>query len=196
MTDDVLSLIERAQSGDEAAENAVISRYKNLVEFLSRPYFLTGADDEDIHQIGMIGLMRAVRSFDTQSGRNFEPYASSCIRNAILDGVREANTSKNRALNDSASLISEDDGLSLIESIPADASFNPEEQYLAKEAEQAFFDALSSALGEQDLAIIKLYLSSMPYKEISEQLGVTAKKVDNTIYSVKKRLQKLLKDRL
>ena len=63
-----------------------------------------------------------------------------------------------------------------------------------KEAEAAFFEALKELIGERDLTVVRLYLASMPYKEISEKLGISAKKVDNTIYSAKKKIARLIAD--
>ena len=37
---------------------------KNLVYAKSKPYFLAGADDDDIIQEGLIGLYKAVMDFD------------------------------------------------------------------------------------------------------------------------------------
>lgn len=194
MTTDERELIIKAQSGDKTAENALVVRYKNYVEVISRPYFLAGAEQDDIIQIGMIGLMKAIRTFNPDNEINFKTYSTKCIRNSILDGIREAGAKKNLPLNSSFAISEEDDenGYDIYQMPSGDP--DPEQQYIAKEAEEAFFDALSQTLGETDLAIIKLYLSSMPYKEISEKLGITAKKVDNTIYNTKKKIEKLLKD--
>ena len=49
-------LVKAAQSGDDEALEAILSRYKNLVYAKSKPYFLAGAEDEDIVQEGFIGL--------------------------------------------------------------------------------------------------------------------------------------------
>lgn len=47
-------LVKAAQSGDNEALEAILSRYKNLVYAKSKPYFLAGADDDDIIQEGLI----------------------------------------------------------------------------------------------------------------------------------------------
>ena len=43
-------LVKAAQNGDNEALEAILSRYKNLVYAKSKPYFLAGADDDDIIQ--------------------------------------------------------------------------------------------------------------------------------------------------
>ena len=45
-------LVKAAQNGDNEALEAILSRYKNLVYAKSKPYFLAGADDDDIIQEG------------------------------------------------------------------------------------------------------------------------------------------------
>ncbi len=185
-------LIRLIREGDSDAENALIKRYADYVEVIARPYFIVGAEHEDIVQIGLIGLMRAIRTYDENSSANtFKTYAAHCIRNAILDGVRESNALKHSPLNEYSSIAPSDDGDDDGLSLPS-GELNPEEQMIVKEAEEAFFDALGAAFNETDLNIIKLYLACLPYKEISNTLGVTAKKVDNTIYNAKKKIQKLI----
>ena len=51
---------------------------------------------------------------------------------------------------------------------------------------------MREVLGEQDLSVIKLYLACVPYKEISKKLGISAKKVDNTVYNAKKKIARII----
>ena len=52
--------------------------------------------------------------------------------------------------------------------------------------------AISSVLNEREMSVLKLYLSAMSYQEISDKLGIEKKTVDNTIYSFRKKIKKLL----
>ena len=64
---------------------------------------------DELIQVGMIGLLEAARSFDTSKGVEFESYALSRVRGAILDEVRQLsylprsavafNKSENEAIN-------------------------------------------------------------------------------------------------
>ena len=53
-------LVRLAQSGDKAALETILMRYKPLVHKKSQPYYLAGGDDDDIVQEGLIGLYKAV----------------------------------------------------------------------------------------------------------------------------------------
>ena len=44
--------------------------------------------NEDLYQTGAIGLINAIRKFDTSKGFKFSTYASTCIRNEILRSFR------------------------------------------------------------------------------------------------------------
>lgn len=46
-------------------------------------------DQDDLEQMGVIGLIEAARGFDPSRGVPFEPYARTRIRGAILDALRK-----------------------------------------------------------------------------------------------------------
>ena len=64
--------------------------------------------------------------------------------------------------------------------------------YEDKETAQLLMYAISSVLNEREMSVLKLYLSAMSYQEISDRLGIEKKTVDNTIYSFRKKIKKLL----
>src|SRR5690606_6767375 len=56
-----------AQAGDEDAVDYLLHKYQKLVYIWTRPYFLQGAEDDDLLQEGMIGLYKAIRDFSPGS---------------------------------------------------------------------------------------------------------------------------------
>ena len=200
MTDGELALA--AQRGDAAAEEELVRRFEPLAEGVSRSYILAGCDADDLRQIARIALLEAVRTYDPARGAEFSTYASACVKNRMRDAalraasrIRIAAAGKNAPLNSGVSIDderAEEGGVALGELVSPELS--PEQQYIEKEAEAAFFEALKELIGERDLTVVRLYLASMPYKEISEKLGISAKKVDNTIYSAKKKIARLIAD--
>lgn len=62
LTDEALCRL--AQQGSGEAMEDLVKRYTRLVKTCARPYFLVGADEEDLLQEGMLGLIKAVREFD------------------------------------------------------------------------------------------------------------------------------------
>lgn len=187
------ALAAAAQAGNGTAEDALVKRYESLAEGVSRSYFLAGCDADDVRQMARIALLEAVRTYDPARGAEFSTYASACVKNRMKDALRSAASGKNVPLNTSVSIDdegAEEGGVALGELVSPDLT--PEQQYIEKEAEEAFFEALKEMIGERDLAVIRLYLACVPYKEISEKLGISAKKVDNTVYNAKKKIARLI----
>ena len=172
-------LIFKAQDGDGEAESELIRAHTPLVRAIARSYFANGVDEDEIMQAGFIGLMNAVRSYNVKDGAaSFKTYASTCIHNRIKTALRKHNAAaKDTPLTDILDMPSE---------------INVEEIYEDKETESLLMSEISSVLNECEMNVLNLYLSAMSYQEISEQLGIEKKKVDNTIYSFKKKIKKLL----
>ena len=58
-SDDRLAVM--AQQGDLDAEETLMRKYKETVRKKSKMYYMAGADEDDIVQEGMIGLLKAIR---------------------------------------------------------------------------------------------------------------------------------------
>ena len=159
-------LILKAQQGDLTAENAVALNYLNLTKSIARSFGATGvADTDDLAGYGMLGLIRAIRTYDESAGASFKTYASRCVKNAIVDAVRKTSCK--------------------VEEVNLDDDFQ-------NEASSLLLDAIASTLTPTEFAVLKLYIECMSYADIAKELGIEQKKVDNTIYSAKKKIKKLL----
>ena len=171
-------LILKAQQGDLAAENAVALSYLNLAKSIARSFGATGvADTDDLAGYGMLGLIRAIRTYDESAGASFKTYASRCVKNAIVDATRKA-SSKVEEVN-------LDDDFQTADS-------DPENLFLENEASSLLLNAIASTLTPTEFEVLKLHIECLSYAEIAKELGIEQKKVDNTIYSAKKKIKKLL----
>ena len=93
-----------AQQGSGQAAEDLVKRYTRLVKTCARPYFLVGADAEDLLQEGMLGLMKAIREFDGRKGAPFGAFAKLCVTRKIFSAVRAAAALKHDPLNHSMSI--------------------------------------------------------------------------------------------
>lgn len=73
-------LIERWQSGDEAAGEHIVKAFDNYLHGWAHSYMKHGPDHEDLYQIARIGLIEAMRRFDPKEEARFETYARHRIR--------------------------------------------------------------------------------------------------------------------
>ena len=63
-------LLEMAKE-DKKALNCLLERYNNVVNMKANKFFMIGAEREDMVQEGMIGLYKAVKSFDLSKQNSF-----------------------------------------------------------------------------------------------------------------------------
>src|SRR5690625_250836 len=89
--DEVYQWIEYLQKEptDEAVQEKVVLTYKDLVESIARKYSKNSTIHEDLVQVGMIGLLAAVRRYDESFGKSFESFAIPTIIGEIKRFIRD-----------------------------------------------------------------------------------------------------------
>lgn len=96
-------LLEQAREGDRAAAERLIEANSGLIWSIARRYFGCGVDGDDLYQLGCLGFLKAVQSFDADFGTQFSTYAvpkiSGEIRRFLRDdgAVKVSRTLKERA---------------------------------------------------------------------------------------------------
>ncbi|MDE3840719.1 RNA polymerase sigma factor SigB [Bacillus methanolicus] len=74
---------------DEEALNKLVLHYQNLVATIARKYSKGGLYHEDIVQVGVIGLLCAIRRYDESFGKSFEAFAVPTIIGEIKRFLRD-----------------------------------------------------------------------------------------------------------
>jgi RNA polymerase sigma-B factor len=89
-TNEVIELIEQfQQTNDEEIQLYLVEKYNALVESLARKYSRGRHMHEDLVQVGMLGLLGAIRRYDSQFGKGFEAYAIPTIIGEIKRYLRD-----------------------------------------------------------------------------------------------------------
>lgn len=184
------ALQKTANSGNREAEEILTKRYTKLVRMCARPYFLAGGDSEDLIQEGMLGLLSAIREYDSTMNSSFKTYAEVCIKRRIYSAVKSASCLKHTPLNDGLSL---DDILS--DESPTHAAVfartyhrTLEEQVLARESEKEILYTFSQCLSKFEAEILNLYLEGLSYREMAEKTNKQPKSVDNAVQRIRRKL--------
>ncbi len=93
-----LSLLEEYSNADkhrkEALEEKIMELNSGLVNGIAHRFKGRGCEFEDLQQIGSIGLLKAVRSFDLSRGNAFSTYAVPLIIGEIRRFLRDDGTIK------------------------------------------------------------------------------------------------------
>ena len=87
--DNQSQLIERAQSGDPQAMDALVRTHLALVKYVVRRYLNRGREYDDLYQMGCLGLVKAIRNFDTSYDVRFSTYAVPVILGEIRRFLRD-----------------------------------------------------------------------------------------------------------
>ena len=88
-SEDFLEGIRRVQAGDRGAEEALLRENMPLVAAIARRYQNCGLGQEDMMQLGSIGLLQALRRFDPTRGLCFSTYAVPLIAGEIRRFLRD-----------------------------------------------------------------------------------------------------------
>ena len=161
-TTDVRRLIAEAQSGDvrlaDRAASCLISGNMGLVKSIARRFVGRGCEFDDLVQIGTIGMLKAIRSFDLDRGTAFSTYAVPLIIGEIRRHLRDSGLIKvGRAtkklgaelLGARSRIISEEGREPSVSELAAVAGVSPEEAAAAIGAMQAPA-SLSDTVGSDD----------------------------------------------
>lgn len=184
------NLISLAQQGNGEAVNELLSKYKSIVNKISRSYFLIGGDMEDIVQEGMIGLYKAIVNFNSEKHASFKTFARTCIKHQIQSAVKTATSSKNMVLSSALSIaeqvnFEDDEEIEIL--LPSSLPL-PDDKVLEHERMSELQKSIRKALSPLENKILSLYLKGYSYKEIAEIGGLTKKSIDNGLSRIKNKL--------
>ena len=82
-------LLEKAREGDRQAAQTLVEANSGLIWSIARRYFGRGVDGEDLYQLGCLGLLKAIQSFDSGYGTQFSTYAVPKITGEIRRFLRD-----------------------------------------------------------------------------------------------------------
>ena len=85
----VFDLIKKAQDGDKGALDELVRANSGLVHSIVKRFLQRGYDMDDLYQIGVIGLIKAIRKFDTSYNVMFSTYAVPLITGEIRRFLRD-----------------------------------------------------------------------------------------------------------
>jgi RNA polymerase sporulation-specific sigma factor len=182
---------------DKYALNCLLERYNNVVNVKANKFFMIGAEREDMVQEGMIGLYKAVKSFDAQKQNSFKTFANLCIERQLITAVKNSNRQKHVPLNSSVSLnataYDDNDDISIEEVL--DVKTGEAEDPLDIIAEREYYDSIETKIEESlsdfESQVLQQYKLGKSYVAIAEALHSKVKSVDTAIQRIRKKAIKI-----
>ena len=179
LTDETLCRL--AASGDRVAEERLVMRYNRLVRMCARPYFLAG----------MVGLLAAIREYDSSKAAVFRTYAEVCIKNRLFSVIKAAARDKHTPLNNSVSFetpLFSGNGDRFAYHAPGRQVEDPEEIFLSRESFRERMETLMGQLSGFEASVLRLYLNGLSYSEIAAEVNKSPKSVDNAVQRIRRKL--------
>ena len=186
-------IIELIQKGQADATEYMLKKYYPLVKKSIRTLYLIGADTEDLSQEGMIGLFKAIQSFQPDNNASFYTFAKVCIDRQIYSAIKASNRKKHSPLNSYISFYSKinEDEMELIDNLEAGMDSNPEQIVLDRENTTSIEEILDEHLSKMEKQVLTFYLEGKSYADIATQLGKTSKSIDNAIQRIRDKVKKM-----
>lgn len=189
-------IVMEAKTGNNKAQDYLISKYENFVKSKAKAYFLIGADKEDIYQEGMIGLYKAIRDFKPEKISSFKAFAELCVTRQIITAIKTATRQKHIPLNTYVSLnkpiYEEESERTLLDVLASIKISDPEELVISKEQMDYIEEKIADVLSKLELEVLTSYLDGKSYQEIACDLERHSKSIDNALQRVKRKLEKYL----
>ena len=187
-------LISQIKEGDDQALTYMINKYKDLVNVKVGKYFMIGAEKEDIIQEGMIGLFKAIKSFDTKKQSTFKTFANICIERQLITAIKSSNRQKNIPLNSYLSLNTsaydnndEDGSTELIDTFNSKTIEDPLETVMKQEYYKEIHNAIDKSLSKFERQVLSRFIKGESYVMIAKKLDSPVKSIDNAIQRIRKK---------
>ena len=87
--DHTIALIQRSHEGDKAAREQLVEENVGLIWCVVKRFYGRGLENEDLFQIGSIGLLKAIDKFDLSYDVKFSTYAVPMISGEIKRFLRD-----------------------------------------------------------------------------------------------------------
>ena len=190
LPDDKLAAL--AQSGNLDAEEALLKKYKDAVRIKANMYYMAGADEDDVIQEGMIGLMKAIRQYSPEREASFGTFAGICITRQIISAIRSADRDKHKALNTSVSLSrpleTGNEEVTLADTLSSGSGESPEEMLIFKDIVYYILHNGDNIFSEFEMNVLSEFIKGNDYEKIADKLGKNVKSVDNAMQRTRKKI--------
>lgn len=145
----------------------------NLVYSVLHRHYKSFANDEDLIQQGMIGLIYAAKKYDESKGIAFSTFATKCILNEFRkEFVRRLSQQKTASLDG-------DDEVSLYNILSTTRDMEDSDN-------KQSFEGFMKSLEEKNRRILEMKIDELPLTEIQKELGMTKSGVLKRMRSVKR----------
>lgn len=193
----ILTLSDPDPEKSARARDTLITHNLRLVVYLARRFENTGVSTEDLVSIGVIGLMKAISTFNSDKNIKLATYASKCVENEILMFLRKTgNQRKEVSIDEPMNADAEGNELTLADVLGTDGE--EIHKQIVEDEEKALIRRAVLTLEPRERTIIALRFGlnreerEYTQKEVADRLGIS----QSYISRLEKRSLEKLKSKL
>ncbi|MFW6230357.1 MAG: RNA polymerase sporulation sigma factor SigH [Halanaerobium sp.] len=193
-TDSIEEVVKAAQDGEVKAIEELIDRNMDIVYAKSRYFFIKGLDKDDVIQEGRVGLFKAIRDYKEDKEASFRGFAQLCIHRQLVSAIKKANRQKHMPLNNSTSLdksIDKGESKRTYNEVVSDDNHDLEKIFIYQEILNLIMGKIEKNLTQLEYRVFVKYLDNKTYQEISDELNVNLKSVDNALQRARKKVEEI-----
>lgn len=186
-------IVELCKQDDLDAVDYILRKYRSVVLFKSRSYFLHGADRDDMIQEGMVGLFKAIRDFRRDRQCSFRTFADVCITRQMITAVKSGVGQRQLPVVYAHALRGngrDETSTDVLESAPDPLIQDPERLLINREMVRQLSRLLRESLSAFEWNVFVGFSSGKSYQEIAEENRCTQKSVDNALCRVRRKVQR------
>lgn len=168
----------------------LIKENKGLIYFVINRRFPSLVGDEDIFQVGMIGLWNALKNFDESKNAKFSHFAFVCIEHEIQTELRlRCKETKHLGsfISLDESLYKSDDGEDLTLKTTLSDPNNPYSEM------ECNLDFLEGKISDRHLEVLKKQIAGDTPTEIAREYGFTRQWGSKLVMDARKAAQKYIR---
>lgn len=180
-------LFTRLKNGDTSVRETIIKGNINLVYYTFSRYF-KNLEVGEYEDLGLIGLIKAVDSYDVEKNADFSTFSIICIKNEILGELKKISKTKGDvSLYDGIPWLTEDDeDMQLINCIPDSKDLI--DDFISSVSYEKITSELFATLTDKEKELLKLffgfYEKKYTQKEIASIYGVHQSHISRTITKI------------
>lgn len=187
--DDDLELVARAQRGDPASFDALVTRHRGRIYAMIRNMTRHETDAWDLSQEVFIKAWQALPRFEAKA--RFSTWLYRIAHNVVYDWSRRRKLESAGELNDG---IFERDRIDPASFTTPGGGESPDESMAQGELRAKIEAALAKLSAEHREAVLLKDVQGLAYKEIAEVMACSIGTVMSRLYYARQKLQTLLKD--
>lgn len=167
-----------SRQGDRKARNLLVEHNLRLVAHIVKKYHNLDREKEDMISIGVIGLIKAINTYDISKGHRLVTYAARCIENELLMMLRqEKKTAKNTSIYEPIGVDKEGNEIHLLDILGSN-EIDPVKEIDQREKIQRIYEELDKMkmCKEKKTLIMRYGLyggEPMTQKEVAKELHIS-----------------------